>query len=917
MQQPAVATTPAGLGAWFGRIPRAALAAVASFGLFGTPAAATPTVSVDGVEAVRLSNNIPLLLIPDPAKKPDVTVAVCYNKGSAIEGPGQQGAMHALEHMKFRRAGKWDVKEEQSNRQADGNGYTHLDRVCYYRSIPAGRGNALWELRFENDRARNTNYDSKGFKEEKTAFLSELNLTFDDPNFLLENAVANAAFGFSGYERSAIGNPKDVLDLEIPTIQALDKLVYQDPNNIVIAVSGQFDPKSVIDVAQETFGTMPQGTGTAPKNSVEPVQRGARAVQVLGSDPVARSQVAYHGVAAAHPLAVAQEALAQVLVDEGGPLHTALVKSGLVASLSQMPAIYSEPGLLTFYIIPTKPEQQERAERLLAGVVEGIATGKTTLPAEALDRWRRAKILDHDQTLSRRAMDLALKLAGSQVDRGDFRGWLSRRQSMEELTVGDLVQFAKDFLKSSNRTTGSYIPTKNVDLPKEATNDRRDFTVYQGAGTPKAEILPDTAAELERRTQSFELQNSAKVKLLPFKTEGNFVEGVITFRSADTNHLQGGPVPGVLGEMLKKGTASMNAVALRQKLAQLDASVEVSIATADPSLVQVTFSTRQQYLPKVIALTESMLREANFPKDQLAQVLTERSSVVDEQLGDGFSLARRAMDRGLQGEVGQDPRAVLSFQDEKQALSKITAEQLRNYWSQLQAAGQLSVTIAGAHDPEATKAALTASFGQWSAAPASALKPLEGSTRKQELLLDMPGKASAYVGVGAIVPIGEDHADWPALLVLRAMLGNFDGPAYDLLRHSGAGDTYSVASALRTEPNASSSVFYLLANSSTGKMVNAQKLLGGMFSKLVVTDRQVEVGKTELARTFQQTISSAGSLARAMANDLSRGRSLEFDEALVGKIQQLTTADIQRVIETYFRGPLLQLRVGDLQGQNS
>ena len=172
-----------------------------------------------GIQQVTLANGIPLILIPDQSKKPNVAVAVCYGKGSAIEGPGQQGGAHALEHMKFYGTEAFpDPKAEQSKRQAVWNGFTGQDRVCYYEQMPAGQGHEEWALKFENDRARNTKYDQAGFEHEKTAFLSELKLSYSDTAFLLDEAVRGTAYTFSGNERSPIVNASDVAELKIATI---------------------------------------------------------------------------------------------------------------------------------------------------------------------------------------------------------------------------------------------------------------------------------------------------------------------------------------------------------------------------------------------------------------------------------------------------------------------------------------------------------------------------------------------------------------------------------------------------------------------------------------------------------------------------------------------------------------------------
>ena len=56
--------------------------------------------AVEGITEYTLPNGLHVLLFPD-ASKPNVTVNMTYMVGSRLEGYGETGMAHLLEHMLF------------------------------------------------------------------------------------------------------------------------------------------------------------------------------------------------------------------------------------------------------------------------------------------------------------------------------------------------------------------------------------------------------------------------------------------------------------------------------------------------------------------------------------------------------------------------------------------------------------------------------------------------------------------------------------------------------------------------------------------------------------------------------------------------------------------------------------------------
>src|SRR5262245_32777336 len=64
------------------------------------PAKAAKVRTVEGITEYRLDNGLQVLLFPDPTQS-TVTVNITYLVGSRLEGYGETGMAHLLEHMMF------------------------------------------------------------------------------------------------------------------------------------------------------------------------------------------------------------------------------------------------------------------------------------------------------------------------------------------------------------------------------------------------------------------------------------------------------------------------------------------------------------------------------------------------------------------------------------------------------------------------------------------------------------------------------------------------------------------------------------------------------------------------------------------------------------------------------------------------
>src|SRR3569623_189543 len=115
-------------------------------------ARATKGRTVEGITEYKLDNGLQVLLFPDPTQS-TVTVNITYLVGSRLEGYGETGMAHLLEHMMFKGSPRHrNVLNLLQERGGQANGTTDIDRTNYFETLPASKENLDWALDLESDR---------------------------------------------------------------------------------------------------------------------------------------------------------------------------------------------------------------------------------------------------------------------------------------------------------------------------------------------------------------------------------------------------------------------------------------------------------------------------------------------------------------------------------------------------------------------------------------------------------------------------------------------------------------------------------------------------------------------------------------------------------------------------------------------
>ncbi|MEM7467076.1 MAG: pitrilysin family protein [Pseudomonadota bacterium] len=250
----------------------------ALIGFFAVPSFASADVS----EFV-LDNGLKLIVKPDN-RAPVAVVQVWYKVGASYEYDGITGVSHALEHMMFKGTEKLPpgrFSELVAAKGGEENAFTSADYTAYFQTWAAENVPLSFEI--EADRMRNLLLLKEEFAKEIRVVMEERRLRTDDnPQALLWESSNATAFQTSPYRQPVVGWEADLKSMTVEDLADWYRQYYA-PNNAVVVVVGDVDPKEVHAAALKYFGPVARQEISPPKHRPETDQRGTKIVNLESS----------------------------------------------------------------------------------------------------------------------------------------------------------------------------------------------------------------------------------------------------------------------------------------------------------------------------------------------------------------------------------------------------------------------------------------------------------------------------------------------------------------------------------------------------------------------------------------------------------------------------------------------------------
>ncbi|MCE9574497.1 MAG: insulinase family protein [Deltaproteobacteria bacterium] len=865
-----------------------------------------------GIREYRLANGLQVLLFPDPSQA-NVTVNITYRVGSRLEGYGETGMAHLLEHMTFKGPpGHRNILKLVDERGGSANGTTWTDRTNYFETLEGTPANLAWAIGLEADRMVNCAIDPADLASEFSVVRNELEEGENDSTRLLDSRLMAAAYLWHNYGKDTIGARSDIERVPAERLRAFYQRYYQ-PDNATLVVAGQLDVERTLAEITRTFGAIPRPTRVLDDAyTIEPVQDGERAITLRRNGAAYVVGVLYHTVGGASPDHTAVNAALDVLTREpSGLLYQQLVKPGLAASVTGYAYDFADPSVAMIMAEVRDGKDADRVRDTIVRTVERL--GGTRIDDRAVARWRNALLSAFDHQLAD-SSEVAIALTDA-VALGDWRLFFAQRQQIAATTAADVQRVAAAYFRRDNRTVGMVVPTpRPARAPAPPTPDVAAIAAAATAASAAAgEPFTATVDAIEARTVRKELPGGIRAALLAKRTRGGRVVVDLALHWGDATSLAKRAVIGELAaQLMARGTRKHDLQALADREDELRAQISIDGAADGVTIHAVTF---REQLPQVLALVAEQLTTPSFPADELEVVRQERLAALEAEALDPPAQAWRETRRRVEGWPKGDPRRPLTVEEELAEVGRVRRSDIEAFWREVAGAGHGELAVVGDFDPAALDA--LAPLATWTSKAryerlAAKRFPVTGGTTT----IDIRDKEMAQLRVALPVAIQDTSADYPAWLVLGRVFGEGSGSRVWMRLREREGLSYGAGG--RTWADSLDEVGGLtgqaivapvnLAKARASMIAEVETLAGG-----VVTAAELAAAKEAWTRELATDLASDDYLASAFVEDLFLGRTLAWRRELDARIQAVTTDELATVAHALLKpADLIVVQAGDM-----
>jgi len=828
---------------------------------------------------------------------PVAAAAVWVNVGSADESAAEAGLAHLHEHMIFKgtgRRGVGQIAREIEGAGGEINAFTSYDQTCYYLTL--GRDEAKLGLDILADAVNHAAFDAGELRKEVQVILDEIRLYRDLPHYHISENCWRKAFARHPYGKPILGSPEVLQNLRRRDVLRFFGKYYR-PENMVLAVTGDFEPAPIQRLIGRLFGGAAAGSVCRPPRPAEPRQREFRGLAL--SDAVQQTHLyfAWHGVAWDQPLAAELDLLSIILGqgDSSRLHHRIQSMKGLVHDVSASSFAAGDPGLFCIEAV-TDPELLKDAYRAVLAEVYRLRT--EPVREEELARAKRnieAAFIGKPET----AGGIGYALGYSVALTGDVhleRDYLARVMAADR---EGLRRAANTFLDHRNLTAAVLSPNGRKTTVRElegwsAEIFRRPAAEVKKPGRTKTWPATRLQGEAGRRGRLKKallgngirvvVQESAHAPIVSLRTA---MLGGLRYEAAGQDGLGH-----LTASLLSRGTRDKSALAFARQVEGMAGNLH-GISGHNSIGIAADFLSRD-FARGLDLVAEAMLTPA-FRTAEFKRKRAETIGRLRERHDNPSYVVREIFARSLYPDHPYG-RALLGAEE---TLANLSSRDAATYWKNLLRPENIVIGVAGDVCFERTVEHLERAFG---ALPARGFEPLALPSPKPPAKIVVTGRAMSkeqtHILVGFLgCRIGQAD-EWP-LQVLNAVLTGQGGRLFLELRDR-RHLAYSVYSFHREGIERGSFGVYIATGHHT-----AETALTALLEELrrVVRQpprqREIERAKRYLIGSQQLDLQTADSIALTMSLNELLGPGYREHRRLAEKIRAVTPAQVAQAAAKY------------------
>ncbi|WP_434391081.1 M16 family metallopeptidase [Melittangium boletus] len=423
------------------------------------PRVADPILqSLFDVQEATLPNGLRVRLLANP-QTPVVSLYTFFQVGSRNERPGITGISHLFEHMMFNGAKKYGPKKFDQVLESNGgrsNAYTSTDMTVYYEDFASDALETVLDL--ESDRMRSLRINDTALTSERQVVMEERRVRVDnDITGIMDEELGTLVWKAHAYRWPVIGWMKDIENITRQDCEQYFRTYYA-PNNAVLYIVGDIEPKKTLALVRKYYGDIPRGPTPAPVLNAEPDQKGERRAEVRHPAQSPALMIAYRGPAAREQdtflLDILQYALTR---GEGSRLVKKLVyDTQLAVSVGVDWGWRLDPGIILFFL-ELKPDSNPReVEQALYAELERLV--KDGLTERELQKAKNNLRSDHLRELATNS-GRAHAMGHYEALLGSWRDGLSLPSVYAAATNEQVREVARKYLAPEGRSVVTLLPS--------------------------------------------------------------------------------------------------------------------------------------------------------------------------------------------------------------------------------------------------------------------------------------------------------------------------------------------------------------------------------------------------------------------------------------------------------------------------
>ncbi|NRB52188.1 MAG: insulinase family protein [Saprospiraceae bacterium] len=408
-------------------------------------------------EKYELKNGLKVILHQDNST-PIVAVSVMYHVGSKNEDPERTGFAHFFEHLMFEGSKNIGRGEYSNYVQSAGgtlNANTSSDRTYYFEILPSNQFElGLW---LESERMLHAVVDKKGVETQREVVKEERRERYNQPygGVLLEG-IFKSAYKEHPYKWPVIGYMEHINGASIQDF----KQFYEDfytPNNAILSIAGDIDPKEAKKLIEEYFGAIPKGKPAFRPDIVEPALTQERRDTIYDNVQLPAVLQIYRVPAQGTDDFYAIKMLSTLLSQgESSRLNKSLVDEQQTAfQVANVPIDLEDPGLSINFGIANVGVNSGDLEKAMDIEVEKVQ--KELITDEEFQKLRN-QIESNFIASNTTVAGIAGSLATYEMFFGDANLINTEIDRYMAVTKEDIRRVAKEYFHKGNRVVLHYLP---------------------------------------------------------------------------------------------------------------------------------------------------------------------------------------------------------------------------------------------------------------------------------------------------------------------------------------------------------------------------------------------------------------------------------------------------------------------------